>query len=225
MLEALRGKAEYYLRPSLKKGLAIWDPNWRGIGPFNGQESRQRAVRKIIEAVQPSVIVETGTYRGITTEWFAQFGMPVHTIEVNPRLHAYSTERLRKYDHVTCHLGRSLDVMESLKASDKAFFYLDAHWDADVPVYEEMREINHRWRDPVVLIDDFHVPDDSYGWLDRGPGRELRAHILGEFEQWPRWYPSTPAHAETGQNTGWVLLCQGPKNRFHYVKELRRLGS
>lgn len=225
MFDQLRGQIDYWTRPELRKGTALFDPSWRGLGPMNGQPSRQLAVTKVLLKIRPSMIVETGTYRGITTEWLAQFGIPVHTIEVDPRLYAYSSLRLRKHENVTCHLGRSLEVIEQLKAEPGAFFYLDAHWDSDVPVYEEMVEINHRWERPVVLIDDFHVPDDSYAWLDRGPGRELRAGILGEFEDWPRWYPSKPAYQERGQNTGWVVLCPGPKNRFNSIKELRRLGS
>lgn len=229
-LASLKGRAEYYLRPSLKKGLAIWDPNWRGIGPFNGQRSRQIAVLQLLERTKPDVIVETGTYRGITTEWLASLGfdkdVEIHTVEVNPRLHAYSTERLRKYHNVTCHLGRSLDVLEGMTPPKRTFFYLDAHWDSDVPVYDELKEINHRWPEAVVLIDDFHVPDDSYGWLDRGPGRELCEDILGEFGELPRWYPSMPAYQETGQNTGWVVIdMHGPKNRFNSIKQLRRISG
>jgi|SRR5882757_1407037 len=226
MLEALKGSLEYYIRPGLKAGTALHDPTWRGLGPLNGQESRQDATRQIIEKIKPPVIIETGTYRGISTEWFAQFGIPVHTIEVNPRLHAYSSQRLRNYDNVTCHLGRSLDViMHDLVQERGAFFYLDAHWDADVPVYDELSEIAKRWVQPVVMIDDFQVPGQSYAWLDRGPGRELVLPILGEFAQWTRWYPSTPAYRETGQNTGWVVLDQGPRNRFGDIPELRVNGS
>jgi hypothetical protein len=222
MLDRLKGQMEYYLRPSLKEGKVLFDPSWRGLGPMNGQRSRQEATWKILEAMHPSCIIETGTYRGITTEFLAEFGVPVHTIEVNPRLHAYAQRRLRHYRNVTCHLGRSFDVLQRLQAMPNAFFYLDAHWDADVPVREELTDIARRWEHPVVMIDDFHVPGDSYGWLDRGPDRELKVPILGLYASWPRFYPAKRAYQETGQNTGWTVLMPAIRTNFDSIEELRR---
>src|SRR4051812_21713398 len=60
-------------------------------GPLNGQHRRCELVRSIARSVDFDVVLETGTYRGTSTEFFASvFGVPVHTVEANPRYHAYS---------------------------------------------------------------------------------------------------------------------------------------
>jgi len=220
--DELKGRLDYYLRLKPRDGRELFSSSWRGTGPMNGQISRQAAVRQILEEMKPSIIIETGTYRGVTTEWFAQFGHPVRTIEVNPRLHAFAKERLKKLDNVHCHLGRSVDTIKNLRPDPGAFFYLDAHWDADVPVAGELEQIFEHWEKPVVMIDDFQVPGQSYGWLDRGPAAELTPAILGPYETMPRWYPSTPAYKESGQNTGWTILAPGYEHIMDAIPELGR---
>jgi hypothetical protein len=228
MKESVKGRLDYYLRPKLRDGRELFSMEWRGTGPMNGQPSRQNAVQTILEKLPPPAIIETGTYRGITTEWFAQFGVPVHTIEVNPRLHAYASTRLRKHRNVTCHLGRSVDVMKTLAPEPESmpkpgtFFYLDAHWDADVPVVGELDQIFLNWPRPIILIDDFQVPGQSYHWLDRGPGHELTADILGDYGRLSRWYPSTPAYQEAGMNTGWTIIAPGYEYILDSIGELTK---
>jgi hypothetical protein len=62
------GRFDYVFRPSLRT-------KWGG--PMNGQTGRQRMCREVIAAMQPAAIVETGTFRGTTTGFFAEFGVPV----------------------------------------------------------------------------------------------------------------------------------------------------
>src|SRR5690242_14042837 len=75
------GRLDYLLRPSLR---ASWG------GPMNGQAGRVKLCRDLLASMQPAAIVETGTYRGTTTKFFAEFGVPVHTVDMDPRLHAFA---------------------------------------------------------------------------------------------------------------------------------------
>ena len=52
------------------------------------------------------------------------------------------------------------DLRQSEPAAKTVFFYLDAHWYDDLPLAEEMDLIGSYWKNYVILIDDFQVPDD-----------------------------------------------------------------
>ena len=78
LFPSLLGRLDYYRNPELGQNLG---------GPFNGQEFRRRIFREILGAEpKVDVIVETGTYRGTTTEFMATTsGLPVFTVEADPR--------------------------------------------------------------------------------------------------------------------------------------------
>ncbi|MCZ8379270.1 hypothetical protein O6P37_10380 [Mycobacterium sp. CPCC 205372] len=217
------GRLEYFLRPSLRAG---WG------GPLNGQEGRRRICTDVIEALAARVIVETGTFRGNTTEWFATFGVPVHSVEAEPRQYAYARLRLRGVsDRVHVTLGDSRLFLKQL-ASDptvpkvNAFFYLDAHWNADLPLADEIETIMSTWTRSVIMIDDFAVPGDSYAYDDYGPGAVLDSRYLDSLSRpdLPRFYPSLPAYRETGMKRGCVVLCNDSEteNKLDALTSLRR---
>ena len=71
-------------------------------GPMNGQLARQKLVREILTAFNPSTIVETGAFRASTTIWFAQFFFgQIFTCELSPRYFLQSAMKLRQFPHVT----------------------------------------------------------------------------------------------------------------------------
>jgi len=90
------------------------------------------------------------------------------------------------------------------------FAYLDAHWEADLPLAEEL-EIVFGWdSDAIVMIDDFQVPDDpGYGYDDYGPGKALTPDLVDPacrafgLEQ---LYPVLASANETGVKRGCVIL-------------------
>jgi hypothetical protein len=119
------GYLDYFLSPNLKES---WE------GPFNGQHCRQRIFSDLMTRVAFKAIVETGTFRGTTTEFLATFGLPVYTVEVNARFYGYSALRLFRQRHnIHRYQGDSLTFLRGLAYNEsfpksKVFFYLDAHW-------------------------------------------------------------------------------------------------
>jgi hypothetical protein len=96
------------------------------------------------------------------------------------------------------------------------FFYLDAHWNVDLPLAEEIDLVFRRCPAAVVMIDDFPVPSDAgYGY--NGPGKAL---VSDYFEpavlahQLRAFYPATPSAVESGGRRGCIVLakdnCLGP---------------
>src|SRR5215469_9476666 len=76
-------------------------------GPFNGQGARCLIFAELVHTLAPDVILETGTFRGTTTEWIAAFQLPVYSIESEPESFGFARERLKATDNVTLHLDDS----------------------------------------------------------------------------------------------------------------------
>ncbi len=200
------GKAEYFLKPSLKD-------SWGG--PMNGQTFRRRIYADLVRSLPLQAIVETGTYRGTTTALFEESGLPVYTVEASPRYHAYSQLRLRGVrGHVHVYLGDSRSFLKDLARDPSVpradvLFYLDAHWEEDLPLREEVDLIFNNWERSVVLVDDFEVPGTDYEFDDYGPGKALTLDYLRPLERLglSAYFPAASPGQETGAKRGCVVLC------------------
>jgi hypothetical protein len=187
-------------------------------GPLNGQEFRRRMFREILEAIDCEAIVETGTFRGSTTDFFATFGPPVYSVEVNPRHAAFASMRLaKKRDRVHLFEGSSPTFLRGLTTDpafprSNVFFYLDAHWFEHLPLAEELEIIYGAWPDAVVMVDDFKVPGTSYAYDDYGPGKALTPEYLEPLRHLGlvSYFPAAAAEQETGLRRGSVVLCHDP---------------
>ena len=176
-------------------------------GPFNGQTARQALFVEIIAKTRPDAIVETGTYLGETTELMSRTGLPVFAIGSNPRNYGFvrarfwrrPNVRLLHADSRTGLLKLFDGALRSL-SSRTIFFYLDAHWNDDLPLAEEIDIVFSRCPAAIVMIDDFEVPSDpGYGYDDYGPGKALVAGYIRPAimaYQLQAFYPSTPSTAD-----------------------------
>lgn len=197
----------------LPAGLSSRLPAPRSL-PFNGQERRIAIVREIAETFPIDRVVETGTFRGATTGLLAgMFGKPVATVEADPRFHAYASRRIGNHPKVETRLGDSRAFLRELAGRKEwtewpTFFYLDAHWEHDLPLADELRIIARSWERAVVMIDDFEVPGDpGYGFDDYGPVGALTEDLLPlEVADWQLLYPVARSSEETGRRRGCCVL-------------------
>ena len=178
-----------------------------GWGPFNGQTARQALFVDIIAKAQPHAIVETGTFLGATTELMCQTGLPVFSIELSPRNYGFARARFWRRHNLKLFQGDSRTALLGLFKGPLnsfsglvVFFYLDAHWNDDLPLAEEIDIILGRCPLAVVMVDDFEVPSDAgYGYDDYGPGRALVLDYIRtaiSAHQLQAFYPSTPSVAD-----------------------------
>lgn len=178
-------------------------------GPMNGQAGRREIVRQLTAQVRPEAVVEAGTFRGDTTAFLADVtGSPVHTVEASRRFHVFARWRLGRDDvHLTLADSRAFLRAFDLSA-EVVFFYLDAHWEEDLPLKEELEIIAARFPRSIVMVDDFEVPADAgYGFDDYGPGVVLTEEILPDaVRDWTRLYPRLASRHETGACRGCVVL-------------------
>ena len=192
-------------------------PSYRAVsvGSLNGQQERRKIVQDIAAATPFDRVIETGTFRGNSSAFFAEtFNAPVTTVEVNKRFYTYSKLRLRHASHVEVALGDSRSLLKKLASrpgasGETVFFYLDAHWGDEVPLREELQIITMAWPRAVVMIDDFQVPGDSgYAFYDGGPDKRLVIEYLPAeaLAGWAQFFPAAPSSVETGAKCGSCVL-------------------
>lgn len=178
---------------------------------MNGQTARLEIARAIIHAIHPARIIETGTYRGTTTEWFAGFGLPVTSIEAEEGAFRFARRRLARYPNVELVQGDSASALAAMAPeSAPVLCYLDAHWAAPLPLRAELRAVFAGMPRAVVVIDDFSVPDDpGYGFDDYGPDAKLDVAYL-QASALPAgtrlFFPRIAAAEETGHRRGAAFL-------------------
>lgn len=184
-------------------------------GPLNGQQRRQQIVRDLSRAITFQQVIETGTYRGTSTEFLAHVtGAPVSTVEADRRHYEFARRRFAGLSDIEVHRGDSRTFLRQWPRRDAqgdTFFYLDAHWHADLPLRDELKIIDQGWSRAVVVIDDFEVPGDpGYAFDDYGDGKVLTAAYLPSLSGWRLHYPSAPAAEETGARRGCAVLVSAP---------------
>lgn len=219
-LAALASRVLDWFGPELRSWIefhsghrAFFDP-WGGA--MNGQAARLELVRGLIDAVRPVLILETGTYRGTTTEWFARFGIPVVTIEEDDRAFCFARRRLHRFRHVRVVHSSSVAALGAARCEPAPVFcYLDAHRDASLPLRDELSAIFARMPRAIVLIDDFAVPDDpGYGFGDYGPGAVVNLAYL-EASRLPAgarlFLPRVASSEESGHRRGGAFLTADPE--------------
>ena len=183
-------------------------------GPFNGQEGRLAIIQELLEAVVPTAIVETGTYRGISTHWLAQhFTGPIWSCEAENLYFLQAEQRLKGCRSVFLELSDSRAFLKrlvlTLSPDQPTFFYLDAHWNQDLPLRDELATIFASQPKAVVMIDDFRIPQDAgYGWDDYGIGARVDATALaGVIPDGASIYvPTLLSSDETGAKRGCCVI-------------------
>jgi hypothetical protein len=208
----IRGGLDYIFKPRIRR---------REIGSFNGQEFRQKIFHELVDKMNFSAIVETGTFRGETTHFMHQkSGLPLYTAELHPRFYAYARMRLRKDNDVVVYNSDSRQflrrlITENIIHDDNVFIYLDAHWGEDLPLLEEIEIIFQELPGAVVMIDDFQVPwDDKYTYDDYGVGKALTMEYIEPAIRnfgLEVFFPALGAEEETGARRGCVLLAKTPE--------------
>lgn len=219
-LRRYRAKAADHLPPSWVAKFELRQPSLASSwgGPLNGQRGRQAIVRELCRVTQFDAVVETGTFRGTTTQFLADVsGAVVYSIEANERYYWYAVKRLRDRD-VHLILGDSRvavgDLAGRIPASKQCLFYLDAHWGPGLPLADELAAIRDNWPASTVIIDDFKVPfDEGYGYDDYGPGSVLDETLLeaAAMHGWRLGYPVLDSREETGASRGAAILI-GPRS-------------
>lgn len=134
---------------------------------INGDRIARAEFIRLLEVYRIATIVETGTFHGVTTHWLTSLGLPVHSVEINPRYQATAIQRLTGVQNIKLHLGNSPQILLSIlpRLSQPVFFFLDAHWGGHCPLLDELGAMATAGIiNPIIAIHDFLVPDTTLGY-------------------------------------------------------------
>jgi hypothetical protein len=199
---------------------------------FNSQTGRKMIFTELLSKYSFFSIIETGTYLGDTTGYMAETSkLPVFTCEINETLHSLARMRLKDFPSIQLYNLDSRAFLQHLSdqpeiVRNECFVYLDAHWDKDLPLGEEVSIIASRWEKFVVMIDDFQVPlDEGYVYDRYGFFTKLNLSLLRpalKRHNLCAFFPTMPSSEESRPRpTGCVILARNND----YADPLRRLPS
>jgi cephalosporin hydroxylase len=140
-------------------------------------------VRRYAAAIgrtKPDLIIETGTWRGASAEWFSQFA-PVITIDIDP----YNSQFAQALDRVTAIVGSSVshDVLHTVYALAEGHNVM-VSLDSDHSPEHVLREMNAYAS--LVQVGGYLVVEDGIvrHWLQKpGPLDAIEAW-LPEHPEW-----------------------------------------
>lgn len=154
---------------------------------FNGDHFIEFELNYLVKKWSIQTIIETGTYRGGTTQALAKLGPDVVTIEIDWERFTFATE-LDKIRHVTRFHGDSPAVLRRILGdiARPVLFYLDAHWAAHSPLLDELSAIARAQSSsngayPVIAIHDFFNPAHPDYAYDRWDIGEYRLALVTEL--------------------------------------------
>lgn len=210
--------------------LALWpEIRFQWGGPMNGQDGRLAMTREVIDAMDIAQIVETGTCRGTTTEWFAQiFNGPIHSVEYNRRLHLYSAEILSKFENVTLAFADSRVWLSEIARNPSirertTLFYLDAHvTGSSEPIAREVEQITSNWDRFAIVIDDVELPGYTGDLLGNGQRLTLDYVFNSIPDGLSVFTPTLPGEKESGKRRGCcVIVRNGDAGKLKGLKVVR----
>ncbi len=155
------------------------------MSAFNSDTLIKGELDKLIKKFGVKTLVETGTYRGHTTQEFSKMVPTVFTIELNEKYYAEAVRGFAKFRNIISIRGSSHLEMKKIiegfygKFVQPALFYLDAHWYKYNPLLDELKVIaNYGLKNCLIAIHDFKVPGKNFGFDKFSDGTEYTFEFI-----------------------------------------------
>src|SRR5260370_15055416 len=117
-----------------------------------------------------------------------------------------------------------LSRLSGTNVGEAPLFYLDSHWEQNLPLKNELEIIKRSFPNSTIVIDDFSVPDDpGYGWDDYGDAGSLELDYLkGQFSQhYKIYFPTLQSSAESGAMRGCCVISRNSIEVLDQLSELK----
>ena len=138
--------------------------------PFNADSFMCKEFLKLKEKYNLNVAVETGSCLYSTTEWLGKNFNTVHTVELSEEYSKHGIHKVAEMPNVHAEIGDSVtflrNLMPKLADSDRALYFLDAHWGDNCPLLAELDALctSKCAFPPIIAIHDFFTGDEKLGW-------------------------------------------------------------
>lgn len=134
---------------------------------FNEDTILQNTFAELVQLHKPDLILETGTHRADTTLFFASFGVPVISTEINIDFFNESLRKVGNLTNVRLLLGDSANQLQEHIAvfkDKKVLAFLDSHFLNDQVLERELDILSTFSPKPIIIIHDFYVPGKDFGY-------------------------------------------------------------
>ena len=127
--------------------------------PFNGDIFICNEFINLKEKFKITTAIETGSCVYSTTKWLGLNFKEVFTVEVNEDFAVWGRDKIEGMPHVGAFIQDSVEFLKALPPKENAIFFLDAHWGDFCPLLSEL-EVIAKYKNPVIAIHDFKVPNE-----------------------------------------------------------------
>jgi hypothetical protein len=213
------------------------DPNYLCNCPYHGDTYTLRVVDEIMKTTEQ--FVETGTGWGDTLNYMGTtYNVPCISCEVDTERFTKSSALTQKLSNVNIYRMDSPALLngDNVDVNKKTLFYLDAHgqfYNKDGvlitvdPIHEELTSVFARFKDPVIIIDDFKNPFGTHFSYDRLKGNAelsidyIKNYIPSDYNVYfPLYSDITSKCLPPGWGlTGWCLITKETMSQ-PYLKAL-----
>lgn len=129
------------------------------------------------------VFVETGTYAG-SSSWIASGHFDkVYTCDINNDMEKERNEKFAESENIEFLLADSreaLPVFFNKIGNDKFFLFLDAHWNGQFPVLDELQIVADFGYKPFIFIHDFDCGHEGWNYDFDSNGNKLSYDYVKE---------------------------------------------
>ena len=127
--------------------------------PFNGDTFICNEFLNLKHKFNLKTAIETGSCVYSTTKWLGLNFKEVFTVEVNKDFAVWGRDKIEGMPHVGAFIQDSVEFLKALPPKENAIFFLDAHWGDFCPLLSEL-EVIAKYKNPVIAIHDFKVPNE-----------------------------------------------------------------
>lgn len=150
------------------------------------------------------IFVETGTFLGNTSLFVGlNFNnLKVFTCEISEKYYNHSLNYLHNISNVTAVLEKSPEALYNLEKyynnevyNKNIVFWIDAHWEQELPLNNEIEYITKNFNNYCIFIDDFKNPFDS-GFTNDGDNFDINIikNFIHNKENVKVYFPSYPSN-------------------------------
>lgn len=162
----------FFLRRRNKNDFAI-TIEYDGF-PFNRDVHMEKEFLRLKKAYNIVNVIETGTYKGITTKWLAEHFENVYSIEIMRQYYEEASLGLKGFDNVKLMNSDSRKALPSIldRIKGNTLIFIDSHW-YDNPLVAELEIIAESKIRPVICIHDMKNPEDPTMGYDSYPDQGI----------------------------------------------------